>query len=60
MCDLEQGHRQPTLEKAVQLAYILDGDDAAFIQTLLQDEIDQAGLKYRVMVHRAEADRKAQ
>lgn len=55
MCDLEKGHRKPTLEKAVLLAYILDADDTVFVQTVLQDQLDDAGLKrYRVTVHSTE------
>lgn len=58
MCDLEGGHRKPNLEKAVSLAYILDADDASFVQAVLQDQLDEAGLqRYRVTVHSTEPQR---
>ncbi len=50
LCDLEKGRRNCTLEMAVKLAYALDHDPEDFVEPLLQEWLDEAGVELVVSV----------
>lgn len=57
VCDLLAERRRPSLETAQSLAFSLDADEASLLEAVLQDQMDDAGLRYTVTVRRTEGKR---
>jgi len=53
LCDIEQGRRSVSPERAARFAQALDQSEAQFVRLALQDQIRGAGLKLRVEVKAA-------
>jgi transcriptional regulator with XRE-family HTH domain len=48
LCDIEQGRKGVSPERALKWAKLLGYPEAAFVQLALQSELDTAGIKYTV------------
>ena len=53
LCDIEQGRRSVSPERAARFAQALDQSEAQFVRLALQDQIRGAGLKLTVEVKAA-------
>ena len=53
LCDIEQGRRSVSPERAARFAKLLGQHQAQFVRLALQDQVRKAGLKLRVEVHAA-------
>ena len=53
LCDIEKGRKTVSPERAARFAKILGYSEAQFLRFALQDQVSQAGLKYRVTVDAA-------
>jgi antitoxin HigA-1 len=53
LCDIEQGRRSVSPERAARFAKLLGQHQAQFVRLALQDQVRNAGLKLRVEVHAA-------
>jgi transcriptional regulator with XRE-family HTH domain len=53
LCDVEKGRRAVSLERASQWARLLGYHEGQWVQLALQQELDSAGLKFRVSVEAA-------
>lgn len=53
LCDVEQGRRRVSAERAARWAEALGYPTALFVQLALQDEVNAAGLKLRVDIEAA-------
>jgi antitoxin HigA-1 len=53
LCDIEQGRRAVSPERAARFAQALDQNEAQFVRLALQDQIRSAGLKLTVEVKAA-------
>jgi antitoxin HigA-1 len=50
LCDIEKGRKTISAERAASWARQLGYSESVFVQLALQDELDAAGLRYRVSV----------
>jgi transcriptional regulator with XRE-family HTH domain len=53
LCDIEQGRRAVSPERAARFAQALKQHEAQFVRLALQDQIREAGLHLTVEVHAA-------
>jgi transcriptional regulator with XRE-family HTH domain len=53
LCDIEQGRRMVSLERAVRFAEALQQSESQFARLALQDQIRAAGLKLKITVEAA-------
>ena len=53
LCDIEQGRRSVSPERAARFAKLLGQHQAQFVRLALQDQVRHAGLKLKVEVHAA-------
>ena len=53
LSDIEHGRRSVSLERAAEFALALGHHQAQFVRLALQDQVRNAGLKFRVDVHAA-------
>lgn len=53
LCDIEQGRRSVSPERAARFAQALDQSEAQFVRLALQDQLRAAGLKLTVNVEAA-------
>lgn len=53
LCDIEKGRKGITAERAQKFAQVLNQPELHFIRLTLQEELHNAGLKYRVKLERA-------
>ena len=53
LCDIEQGRRAVSPERAARFAQALKQHEAQFVRLALQDQIRDAGLNLKVEVHAA-------
>ena len=53
LCDIEQGRRAVSPERAARFAKALKQHQAQFVRLALQDQVRNAGLRLRVDVHAA-------
>ncbi len=53
LCDIEQGRRAVSLERAARFAHALGQNEAQFVRLALQDQIRGAGLRLTVEVKAA-------
>lgn len=50
VCDIEKGRRGITIARAAEWARLLGYSEPQFVQYALQDEVNEAGLKWKVQV----------
>lgn len=50
LCDIEKGRKSVSAAKAAQYAEILGYSQEQFVKLSLQDEVDRAGLDFKVQV----------
>src|SRR5512133_888891 len=53
LCDIEQGRRAVSPERAARFAKALKQNQAQFVRLALQDQVRNAGLRLKVQVHAA-------
>ncbi len=53
LCDIEQGRRSVSPERAARFAKTLKQHQAQFVHLALQDQVRNAGLRLKVQVHAA-------
>lgn len=53
LCDIEQGRRSVSPERAARFAHALDQSEAQFVRLALQDQVRSAGLRLTVEVKAA-------
>ena len=53
LCDVEKGRKTVSPERAAQWARTLGYPEAIFVRLAIQDELDAAGLRYRVEIDAA-------
>ena len=53
LCDIEQGRRSVSPERAARFAKALKQHQAQFVRLALQDQVRDAGLRLKVEVHTA-------
>ncbi|MGZ3771916.1 MAG: helix-turn-helix domain-containing protein [Bdellovibrio sp.] len=51
LCDIEKGRKSVSPSRAAQFARALGYSESQFVRLALQDEIDKAGLKFRVSLN---------
>ncbi len=50
LCDIEKGRKAVSPERAARFARVLGYGEKQFVRLALQDEVDRAGLGFRVML----------
>jgi transcriptional regulator with XRE-family HTH domain len=50
LCDLEKGRRIPSPERASRIAKKLNEPESYWVQLALQDQLNEAGLKFKVSI----------
>ena len=53
LCDIEKGRRGVSVARAARWARVLGYSEGQFVELALQEQIDSAGLKYRIGVEAA-------
>ncbi len=53
LCDIEKGRKTVSPERAAKWARVLGYPESVFVRLAIQDELDAAGLKYRVEIDAA-------
>jgi transcriptional regulator with XRE-family HTH domain len=53
LCDVEKGRKTVSPERAARWAHLLGYPESVFVCLAIQDELDAAGLKYKVHIDAA-------
>jgi antitoxin HigA-1 len=50
LCDVEKGRKTVSPERAAKWAHLLGYPESVFVRLAIQNELDAAGLKYKVQI----------
>ena len=53
ICDFEKGRRTPTVELAAKLAKALGHSEALFVSKLIEEQLNNSGLKFKIEIKAA-------